>query len=404
MEKKKKQINQKQQKGGNKNQKVLKNSNKSKNKSIHTHTQSQTKNTPEERLSDLENTLDLNIQILKTFSQSSKPVQDLLTNQSSLINDIDNIKTKYLMKKNLFNQLKERKSKSLIELQIYAEKKRKIEEMKDLYLDKIQENEDGLNGKEEHIKKVQKRLLEVEIYIHKLTLNMPDRIRQKYYQDFLINDFLDTNNELARQKDLLIKKVDEIKDNLQATVDENKLLKNKNKEDNNNNNNDNQIKNNDNKNEEKLKKLAEKYENKIQLAKSRINLLKNALEKMNEQFHLFNINKLAKKINKSVNINIAKEEESTNTNKNYYKKISVSKKSNERSSARNQLDTEESFNKYNDDLNNRLNSFLDFSVLNNKEEEINFSREKFGLMKNSIWDVSAINVKDISFIEKRDGL
>ena len=118
---------------------------------------------------------------------------------------------------------------------------------------------------------------------------------------------MDTNNELARQKDLLIKKVNEIKDNLQATVDENKLLKNKNKEDNNNNNNDNQIKNNDNKNEEKLKKLAEKYENKIQLAKSRINLLKNALEKMNEQFHLFNINKLAKKINKSVNINIAKE-------------------------------------------------------------------------------------------------
>ena len=406
MEKKKKQINQKQKKGGNKNQKPLKNINKSKNKSIQGQSKSKnTPNTPEERLSDLENTLDLNIQILKTLSQSSKQVQELLTKQSTLINDIDNIKKKYLMKKNLFNQLKERKSKSLIELQIYAEKKRKIEEMKDLYLDKIQENEDGLNGKEEHIKKVQKRLLEVEIYIHKLTSNMPDIIRKKYYQDFVINDFLDANNELARHKDLLIKKVGEIKDNLQATVDENKLLKSKNKEDN-NNNNDNQIKNNDskNENEEKLKKLAEKYENKIQLAKSRINLLKNALEKMNEQFHLFNINKLAKKINKSVNINIAKEEESNSTNKNYYKKISVSKKSNERSSARNQLDTEESFNKNNDDLNNRLNSFLDFSVLNNKEEENNFSKEKFGLIKSSIWDVSAINVKDISFIEKRDGL
>ena len=365
---------------------------------------SKQKNTPEERLSDLENTLEINIQILKTFSQSSKPVQTLLTNQSSLLDEIDNIKKKYLIKKNLFNQLKERKSKSLIELQIYAEKKRKIEEMKDLYQDKIQENEEGLNGKEEVIKKVQKRLKEVEIYIHKLTLNMPDKKRQKYYQDFLMNDFLDINNDLSRQKDLLIKKVEQIKNDLQTTVDENKLLKNKNKEEKVNNDNNNEIKNNDgkNENEEKLKKLTEKYENKIQLANSKINLLKNALEKMNEQFHLFNINKLAKKLSKSININIAKEED-TNKNVNYFKKVSISKKKNEGSSLKNQLDTEESFNKNNDDIDNRLNSFLDFSVLNNKEDDNNISKDKFGLIKSSIWDVSAINAKDISFIEKKDG-
>ena len=405
MEKKKKQINQKQLKGGNKNQKPLKNSNNNNNNKIKNKPMpSKQKNTPEERLSDLENTLEINIQILKTFSQSSKPVQTLLTNQSSLLDEIDNIKKKYLIKKNLFNQLKERKSKSLIELQIYAEKKRKIEEMKDLYQDKIQENEEGLNGKEEVIKKVQKRLKEVEIYIHKLTLNMPDKKRQKYYQDFLMNDFLDINNDLSRQKDLLIKKVEQIKNDFEVTVDENKLLKNKNKEEKVNNDNNNEIKNNDgkNENEEKLKKLTEKYENKIQLANSKINLLKNALEKMNEQFHLFNINKLAKKLSKSININIAKEED-TNKNVNYFKKVSISKKKNEGSSLKNQLDTEESFNKNNDDIDNRLNSFLDFSVLNNKEDDNNISKDKFGLIKSSIWDVSAINAKDISFIEKKDG-
>ena len=41
-------------------------------------TTSKPKNNPENRLSDLENTLDLNIQILKTFYQSSKPVQSIL--------------------------------------------------------------------------------------------------------------------------------------------------------------------------------------------------------------------------------------------------------------------------------------------------------------------------------------
>jgi len=371
---------------------------------------SKPKNTPENRLSDLENTLDLNIQILKTFynSSKSKSVETLLTNESIIKDAIDNIKKKYLQKKQLFNQLKEKKSKSLIELQIYAEKKRKIEEMKDLYQDKIEENEEGLNGKEEMIKKVQKRLKEVEIYIHKLTLNMLDKRRQKYYQDFLINDFLDINNDLARQKDLLSKKVEQMRIDLQATIDENKLYKIKNSEEKNKTNDTTDIKIIDTKNanEEKIKKLTEKYENKIELVNSKINLLKNALEKMNQQFHLFNINKIIKKSNKSLNIYVGKKEENK-INNNFFKKINVSKKNNERNSGKNRLDTEESINnrgKNNDNINNKINSFLDFSVLNNKEDDNNISKEKFGIIKSSIWDVSAINAKDISIIEKKDEL
>ena len=366
---------------------------------------SKIKNTPENRLSDLENTLDLNIQILKTFYQSSKPVQTLLTNDTSLIDAIENVKKKYFKKKELFNQLKEKKSKSLIELQIYAEKKRKIEEMKDLYQDKIEENEEGLNSKEEVIKKVQKRLKEVEVYIHKLTLNMIDRKRQKYYQDFYINDFLDINNDLARQKDILSKQIEQIKINYQTTVDENKSYKIKNKEEKNKTNDTTEIKISDSKivNEEKLKKLAEKYENKIEWVNSKINLLRNALEKMNDQFHLFNINKLIKKSNKSINLNIGKQDDKINNN--FYKQIKVGKRNTKRDSDKIRIDTDESFNKggkNNDDINNRINSFLDFSMLNNKEDENNISKENFGMIKNSIWDLSAINVKDISYIEKKD--
>ena len=363
-------------------------------------TTSKPKNTPENRLSDLENTLDLNIQILKTFYQSSKPVQSILTNEN-IINSIDNVKKKYLKKKELFKLLKEKKSKSLIELQIYAEKKRKLEEMKDLYQDKIEENEDGLNGKEEVIKKVQKRLKEVEVYIHKLTLNMPDKKRQKYYQDFYINDFLEVNNDLARQKDLLAKKVEQMKNELQTTIDENRAYKIKNNEEKNKTNDtttENKINDSKNINEEKLKKLTKKYENKIELVNSKINLMKNALEKMNEEFHLFNINKLIKKNNKSINLNIGKESDNKN-NVKFFKKVSIQKKNIERDSGKKRLPTEEDFNNLGD-MNSRLNSFLDFSVLNNKEEE-NISKEKFGVIKNSIWDVSVI--KDISYIEKKDG-
>ena len=366
---------------------------------------SKSKNTPENRLSDLENTLDLNIQILKTFYQSAKPVQSIITNEN-IIYSIENLKKQYLKKKELFNQLKEKKSKSLIELQIYAEKKRKLEEMKDLYQDKIEENEEGLNGKEEVIKKVQKRLQEVEVYIHKLTLNMPDKKRKQYYQDFYINDFLDINNDLARQKDLLSKKIEQMKIDLQTTIDENKLYKIKNIEEKNKTNINSEIKINDtkNNNEEKFKKLTEKYENKIELENLKINLLKNALEKMNQKFHLFNINKLIKKSNKSINLNIGKEKDNKNNDK-MFRKVSIKKKNIERDSGKKRLDIDDDLNNISkniDDINNRINSFLDFSVLNNKEDENNISKEKFGMIKNSNWDVSIINPKDISFIEKKD--
>ena len=348
------------------------------------------KSTPESRLSDLEKTLDINIQILKTFYQSSNP-SDLknnnnnksnITKEQAIIKAIENIKNKYKNKKELFNKLKQKKSKSLIELQIYSEKKRKLEELKILYQDKLEENEEGLYNKEENIKKVEKRLKEVEIYIHKLTINMHDKIRQKYYQDFTIKDFLDINNEVAREKDLLIKKNNQIKSELKNTLNENKLYKMKNSDEK-KTNDESEIKLEEKNHEDKIKKLTQKYENKIELINSRKNLLKNALEKMNSEFHLFDINKLIKKNNQNISINM-------DNRKGSNKKINIKRNSNIKESTRKDFD--------------RMNSFLDLSVINNKEDENNISNNKFDIMKSSIWgDVSAINAKDISFIEKKDG-
>ena len=343
------------------------------------------KSTPESRLSDLEKTLDINIQILKTFYQSSTPSKNKSNSSKeskdeSTIKAIENIKNIYKKKKELFNKLKQKKSKSLIEIQIYFEKKRKLEELKNLYQEKLEENEEGLYNKDENIKKVEKRLKEVEIYIRKLTVNMQDKIKQKYYQEFTIKDLLDINNEAARQKDLMIKKINEIKSELNNTLNENRLLKMKNGEEK-DENNENKIEEEKNEQEEKIKKLTEKYENKIELINSKKNLLKNALEKMNSQFHLFDINKIIKK---SHNINI-----NSDNKKQTYKKIIPKKSSNDlKESKRNDFD--------------RMNSFLDISIINNKEDENNISKDKFGIMKTSVWDVSAINAKDISFIEKKD--
>ena len=126
--------------------------------------------------------------------------------------------------------------------------------------------------------------------------------------------------------------------------------------------------------------------------------------------------KLIMKKSQSANLNIGKEEENknkiksnnnnnnnrnnninSNNNNQFFKKINVKKKNVERDQSKNKFDIDDSLNhtgKFgDDDYNNRLNSFLDFSVLNNKEDEVNISKEKFGTIRNSIWDLSAINIK-----------
>ena len=77
------------------------------------------KNTPENRLSDLGKTLDINIQILKTFFNSpipqikNKSKSNKINNNKSeiskeqlILKAIDNINKKYLQKKELFNKLR----------------------------------------------------------------------------------------------------------------------------------------------------------------------------------------------------------------------------------------------------------------------------------------------------------
>ena len=86
------------------NSTLIKQNNNSKKKII----PKKIKSTPESRLSDLEKTLDINIQIIKTFYNTSKNSN---TKEESILKAIENINKQYNKKKELFNILKQKKSK-----------------------------------------------------------------------------------------------------------------------------------------------------------------------------------------------------------------------------------------------------------------------------------------------------
>ena len=348
-------------------------------------------------LSDLEKTYDINIDIIKNFYRTTTTVNTLLNKDNDIITHINTLNKIYHKKKELVNKVKEKKSKLLIELQIFAEKKRKNEEAKECYDEKIMENMDNIDSKEELIKKVQKRLKEVEIYVHKQGINLQDKNREKYYQNFYISDFLDVNNEFSRKKFLLTKSIEKIGNQIANVTEENKTYKSREKVASPRQSKlDLEEENFKKKEEKKINKYIVQYEAKIQLMNSKINILKSAYEKITEiSFGKKNMN-LSKKNVRVRNIN--------------YKKLNPGKLLDKRDKNEVKIDNDGSaiFNiKNNDDINNRMSSFFNLSTLNNKNEDgkINDTSKEGGdfnvLTKSNIWDISAINAKDISYIDKK---
>lgn len=248
-------------------------------------------NIPKNLLPDLENTFDLNIEILKTFYKSSNLRQD-----EEIYKRIELIKNIFNKKEELVKQIKEVKSKILIELQIYGEKKRKVEEMKEFYADQTGDNENNLLGKEENISKIRKKLKEVEIYIHKLGRNLKDKEREKGYLNFYINDFLDTNNELNRKKYILNLNIDKIKKDLENTRIENNQYKNEgapipNGYEGENDKNEDLVENNNVNNDEELKKkLQEKYKKKNKILYDKIDLIQKKYNLLSDILYSFKLN------------------------------------------------------------------------------------------------------------------
>ena len=307
------------------------------------------KNYSKSHLSDLKKTFYINIDILKQFISSNKNNKD-----NELISLLNSLIEKAKKKSKIIDKIKEKKSKILIDNQIITDKRSKIEEKNFYYKNKIKENEERLDNKEEYMKVLHKKMREVEIYIHKNTVNLKNFNRKKKYQSFSMFNFVETNNELIKQKKELNKVIENTKNNYKVEMEENKLIKQELKND--KENNLIEI----NQEEIKIKKLSDKYKSKIKLMKLRINMLRN------------NYNKLNKKIK------ILKLDE-------FIPNIDNDKKDDDDIKDLDQIPLETSIN--------MKNSYMDFSVLNTQNfDDNNISKFDAGnVSKIGIYDISIIN-------------
>ena len=307
------------------------------------------KNYSKSHLSDLKKTFYINIDILKQFISSNKNNKD-----NELISLLNSLIEKAKKKSKIIDKIKEKKSKILIDNQIITDKRSKIEEKNFYYKNKIKENEERLDNKEEYMKVLHKKMREVEIYIHKNTVNLKNFNRKKKYQSFSMFNFVETNNELIKQKKELNKVIENTKNNYKVEMEENKQIKQELKND--KENNLIEI----NQEEIKIKKLSDKYKSKIKLMKLRINMLRN------------NYNKLNKKIK------ILKLDE-------FIPNIDNDKKDDDDIKDLDQIPLETSIN--------MKNSYMDFSVLNTQNfDDNNLSKFDAGnVSKIGIYDISIIN-------------
>jgi hypothetical protein len=113
---------------------------------------------------------------------------------------------------------------------------------------------------------------------------LKDLSRRRKYQQFSMFNFIETNNDLIKQKKDLNKLIETTKQNHEYELEENKRIKmevEKEKE-----------QKADNNEEAKIKKLTDKYNNKIKLLNLRINLLKSTYKKVNKKIKILKIGNL----------------------------------------------------------------------------------------------------------------
>ena len=346
------------------------------------------KSSKKQNLFDLEKTLDINIEILRNYFKNTTTAMTLLNQDQQILEKLENIIKIYKNKKEIINKIKEKKSKNLIQLQINLEHKRKLEETVEKYKDSLFDNEDAVNNKDEYVKLFQKKFVEVEIYLKRVTAELPDIKRKKYYQNYKMDNFLILNTTLNKNKQKIIEdisKYDEEKKNLK--VQNQKIKKEEVVEHNKDDEEEKEIKSEKQNIKKKNEILEEKYKKLIEKKKDSINLLKQFIDKnININNIIKNKNEIKNEIKIESSINNIKE----NKNQIKYKKVEVKKVKNDRNNE-NKIENEEENNKsiLPTDMTKRMNSFMDLSIVlndNSRIRENNVSR---------MWgDISAIGKKE----------
>jgi len=374
------------------NQKFMVQEEKNKKKKVQNQKMTKKKN-----LYDIERTLDINIEILRNYFKTTTSTMTLLNQDKQIIDKLENIINIHKRKKEIIEEIKGRKSKNLIQLQINLENKRKLEETIEKYKASLFDNEDAVNNKDEYVKLFQKKFVEVEIYLKRITAEMSDLKKKKYYQNYKMDNFLLLNVNLNRKKQKIIdeiSKYDNEKKNLK--IENEKIKKEERIEHNKDEENEKEIKNEKNNikktNELLEKKIKKNIENKI----TKIKILKNFLNKKTNSDNLITKNEI-KENNSINNININSERKNEKYKKLEIKKIPAKKINQEDRNSNMKIKIENERDKRTklpNDLTKRLDSFMDLSsILIDNQKKPN----KLGVSK--LWgDVSAIENKEDDII------
>ena len=339
-------------------------------------------------LYDIERTLDINIEILRNYFKTTTSTMTLLNQDKEIIEKFEKIININKRKKELLQEIKEKKSKNLIQLQINLENKRKLEETVEKYKDSLFDNEDAVNNKDEYVKLFQKKFVEVEIYLKRITSDMSDLKKKKYYQNYKMDNFLLLNVNLNRKKQKIIddiSKYDNDKNNLKK--ENQKIKKEENLEHIKDEQNEIQIKNEESNLKKTNELLEKKYEKNIEEKISKIEKLKKFLDKKINIDNLVNNNEIKKNVlmNNYINNNI-------DNKKGMFKKVEVKKINKERKEIKKEKERDKS--KMHNDMTKRMNSFMDLSIVLNENSNINNNNNN-NIKISRMWgDVSAIAKKE----------
>ena len=344
-----------------------------------------------QNLYDLEKTLDINIEILKNYFKTTTSAMTLLNQDTQITEKLEKIINLLKKKKEIINKLKEKKSKNLIQLQINLENKRKLEETFEKYKESLFDNEDAVNNKDEYVKLFQKKFVEVEIYLKRITADMSDAKKKKYYQNYKMDNFLISNTNLNKKKQKIIESITKYdEDKKKLKIENQNIKKDEINEHNKDEENEKEIRNEKQNLKKNNKLIEEKYKHMIENKISEINRLKEIFKNdFNKKKEEDNKNEII--INSSINkINNIP----YNKNEIKFKKIDVKKVKRERNMIEiNDEDDEKNKSILPEDMTKRMNSFMDFSIVLNDNSKIKESVNKNNISK--LWgDVSVIDKKD----------
>ena len=317
-----------------------------------------------QNLFDLERTLDINIEILKNYFKTTTSTMTLLNQDQPIMEKLEKIIKTHNKKKEIINKIKEKKSKNLIQQQICMEHKRKLEETIEKYKDSLFDNEDAVNNKDEYVKLFQKKFVEVEIYLKKITTDMQDIRRKKYYQNYKMDNFLILNTNLNKKKQKIIEDISKYDSDKRNLKSENQKIKKEEviehiKDD----ENENEIKNEQQELKAKNELIKETYNVLIKDKIDKINILKQFIENHNKIENMI-MNKNEIKINsENNNININKVSENKNP---MFKKVNVKKVTSERNKINKNKNDEIQKSNLPNDMSKRMDSFMDLSIINSQ--------------------------------------